>query len=53
MQYMFHFYLQIFTDVECGFLMSRGRFPSVNDFVPNPTNHIRICGHNPFCYPCL
>jgi hypothetical protein len=24
---MFHFRLQIFTDIECGFLMSRGRCP--------------------------
>ena len=44
------FYLQIFTGVQCGFLLSRGR--SVNDFVQNPMNHVRIFGRNRICYPC-
>ena len=34
MQYMSRFCLQIFTDVECGFLMSRGRCPICKRFRP-------------------
>jgi len=45
---MFKFYLQIFIGVYCRFLVSRGR----RDFVLNPVNHIRISGHNCFCYHC-
>jgi len=50
MQCKLEFYLQIFTGVYCGFLMSD--IPSVDDFVPNPINHIRIYGRNRFCYLC-
>jgi len=25
--------------------------PSVSDFVPNPTNHVRVYGRNSFSYP--
>jgi hypothetical protein len=32
MQYMFKFYLQIFTGVQCGFLSSRGRCPICKRF---------------------
>jgi len=46
MQCKSEFYLQIFTGVQCGFLVSRGWCPIGKDFVPNPTNHIRIYGRN-------
>jgi hypothetical protein len=34
MQYMFKFYLQIFAHVQCGFLVSCGRFPICKWFCP-------------------
>ena len=48
---MFKFYLQVFTGVLCGFLCHAADVSSVSDFVPNPINHVRICGPNRFCYP--
>ena len=34
MQYMFQFYLQIFTGAQCGFLVSCGRCPICKRFRP-------------------
>ena len=34
MQYMFRFYLQIFTALQCGFLVSRARCPIFKQFLP-------------------
>ena len=47
-QYIFKFYLQIFTGAQCGFLTD---VPSVNDFVPYPMNHVRIYSRNLFSCP--
>ena len=47
---MFKFYLRIFTRVQHGFLVSRGRCPFCKDFVPNPMNHVRFYGRIRFCF---
>jgi len=43
MQYMFKFYLEIFTWVpNVVSLCHEADVPSVSDFAPNPMNHLRI-----------
>ena len=34
MQYMFKFHLKIFTAVQCGFLGSHGKCPTIKHFLP-------------------
>ena len=49
MRYMFKFYLQIFTGVQCGFLVSRGRCPIYKRFRPKS---YESCPH-PWSQPLL
>jgi hypothetical protein len=43
-----HRYSQVFNVVS---LCHSAVVPSLSDFVPNPMNHVCICGCNHFCYP--
>jgi len=53
MQYMFGFYLQIFTAVQCGFLMSCGRCPICKHFRPKSYESCPLQWSHWFCYLCL
>ena len=45
---MFKFYPQVFNVVSS---CHSAAVPPVNNFVPNPMHHVRVYGHNRFCYP--
>ena len=50
MQYVYTFYLRIFTGVVSS--CHAANVPSVSDLVPNPINHVHIYGRNHIYYPC-